>query len=217
MANEVKILTWTGDAGDVNIPIGYVPHHVRVIQITDTAPMVYEWFRRMELDEASGSQEGFQINGADGVTSKRADSQGITAYDAASVLPTVNEWTQARANAATARTSLANGTFIKATVGATDADGNVVDRSQIFECVTAGSGAASEPTWPVENGQQVTDSSVVWERVASEAIRRTGYQGIVFAAEVNENSKNYYMIATLADSEDTLGDVDGWPSGVQGG
>ncbi len=215
MGNQIKILTWTGDAGDVNIPIGFDAHHVRVIQITDSAPKIYEWFRLMEQEEASGSQEGLVDDGA-GTTGKLSDSQGITAYDAASQLPTIAEWTEAGANASSAKTVTARGSFFKATVGAVDDLGLVVDRSAIFEVVTTdSSGGSSEPVWPSVIGERVDSSGIIFERVVDVALERIGYMGIVFSSQINENSKNYYMIATEANDEVQLGDVDGWPSGVK--
>jgi hypothetical protein len=211
--NGIRVGHWEADGADVNIPIGFIPDHIRIVEVGVTNPNMYEWFERQEDDQASGAQEGNILTGSTGVVTQSADSQGIIAYDTGSQVPTVEEWTQARGNAATARTATAAGTYIKATVGALNDAGQVTDREAIFECVTAGSSAATEPSWPSRIGGQVTDSSVVWEMVNAARLR-VGYQGIVVAAEIQTNSREYYYIAEKAHDSVDHGDVDGWPSGV---
>jgi hypothetical protein len=217
MANQIKIVRFEGDGGDVNIPIGFVPHLSRLVNITPTNPMIYETFRLMEEYEASGSKEGYQINGADGIVTKRSDSQGIIAYDTAAQLPTVTQWTEAVGNAATARSATARGTLVKATVGAVDQDGAVVDRSAIFECTTDGTSAATEPVWNTVPDGITTDGTTKWQIVTDKALGRVGYKGVTIASEIASNSNFFYAEFVEADVETDLGDTDGWIGGVQGG
>jgi hypothetical protein len=217
MANQIKIVTFEADGSDVYIPIGFVPFWARVIAAVATNPNIYEWFRRMELDDSTGRREGVLCTGSSGALTYAPNSQGIIAYDTAAQLPTVTEWTEAVVNAATARTATARGTLVKATVGAVDQDGAVVDRSAIFECTTAGTSSATEPTWNTVPDGITTDGTAKFQIVTDKALGRIGYKGIVVAAEVAINGTPCYVVAVEGDSEDTLGDVDSWPSGVMGG
>lgn len=215
---QSKIVIWVADGSDVYIPIGFVPDYCLIVDMSPSNPMRYEWFSYQEDNEASGSQEGFQTNGSDGAVTKMSDSQGITAYDTAAQAPTISVWTEAGVNAATARTATAKGTLIKATIGATDQDGVVVDRSAIFECTTAGTSSGTEPTWNTRPDGLTTDSTAVFQIVTDKALGRVGYKGIVVANEIQTNGQNCYCLAIEADNGyDDLGDVDGWPSGVRGG
>ena len=212
---QMKVGHFEPDGAIVYLPIGFVPDLFLLVEVGATNPMIYIWFERQEDDEASGSQEGVQINGADGVVTLLGDAAGIIAYDAAANAPTIEEWTQARGNAATARTSTAAGTLIKGTVASgVIGDGSPVDRSAIFECVTAGTSAATEPVWPEEVGAQVVDSSVVWELVVDQPLKRVGYQGVTISATPQTNGQEMYYAAFEADRSKDHGDVDGWPSGV---
>jgi hypothetical protein len=207
---------WEQDGGLVYIPLGFVPNWVRLIDYhTDTNIVSYEWFNLMETDQATGKQEG--ISFTEGVTANLADDGGIVAYQAASQIPTISAWTEAVSTAATARTATAHGTYVKATVSGADDAGLTVGREAIFECVTAGTGGSTEPTWPSIAGDQVTDNSVVWERVDHDVVlTQGGYDGIRVSASIQTNGQEMYCLAIKSDNNYDLGDVDGWSSGVQG-
>ena len=199
---------YTQDGSLVYLPIGFIPDWLQWVDYT-TAILIHYWFEMMEDDEASGSQEGILDDG-DGTYSKNADDGGFTAYDTESAFPTINEWTQARSTAATARSATADGTFIKPTTS------SITDREAVFECVTAGTGGDTEPTWPDNIGGQVTDSSTVWERV-NQPTKRQGYKGVCVSGTIQTNGQEAYFLALQADDAKDWGDVDGWASGVYNG
>lgn len=201
---DKKIVRWIADGGIVNIPVGYIPDHVRIYELgADTAILLYEFFRK-QSEEASGKQEGISI--FEGVTANLGDSAGITAYDTSGTQPAVLQYTVARSTAATARTATAKGTFIH------PSDSSPTDRDAIFECVVAGTGSA-EPTWPAGIGEQVLDGTVRWERV-NQAKFASGYKGFSIAAALQTDGRIMYAICSKATEVVDLGDVDGWVDGV---
>lgn len=207
MDNQIKIGHFEQDGGLVNLPVGFIPDYIKLVDFSTNGNIdIFEWWREMERHLASGLQEGFSIK--EGTTARLADAGGITAYSTGSQTPTIEEWTEARSTAATARTATAPGTYIKPTVA------NAADRGSIFECVTAGTGASTEPTWPDSDGENVTDNSVVWQKV-NVSLQRGGYQGVIIAAAVaaNNGTEMFYFAFRTVDSVDH-GDVDGWTDGV---
>jgi len=207
--SQIVTAHWEQDGGLVYIPFKFVPAYVMLVDFhTSTNIILYHWFRMMEDDQATGLQEGFSV--AEGVTARLADDGGIVAYDSSAVSPTANTWTLARSSAATARSATANGVYIKP---ATNSKG---DMSAIFECVTDGTGAATEPNWDADApgiGDQVTDGSTVWERV-NKPVVTTGYEGICVAAALQTNGQEMWALAIDSDRDVDFGDVDGWTSGV---
>ena len=206
---QIVTAHWTQDGGLIYVPFDFIPDYVMLVDFhTDTNIIFYHWFEAMEDDQGTGKQEGLSVT--EGVTANLADDGGIVAYDSEAAHPTVQSWTQARSTAATARSATADGTFIKP---ATTSKG---DKSAIFECVTAGTGAATEPNWDTDApgiGDQLTDGSTVWERV-NEALVRKGYEGIRIAAALQTDGQEMYALALQADRSMDLGDVDGWASGI---
>lgn len=215
MSNQIKVGHYEADDGLINLPLGFIPDVFDMDELTTANPDHVRWYRQQEQDEASASRQGIITNGSDGVITRLSSGNGITAYDTGSQTPTIEEWTQARANAAMARTATAPGTYIKPTVDAPDENGGIADRGSIFECVTAGSGAsATEPTWPTSDGENILDGTdVVWKKV-NVSLQRGGYQGVVIAAALNTNGQEWYYEAKQADQSVDHGDVDGWTSGI---
>ena len=201
---DVKIVDWIADGGLANIPVGFIPDHVKIYELgADTAILLYEWFR-LQGELASGKQEGISI--LEGATANLADAGGISAYDTSGIQPSILDYTLARSTAATARTNLAPGTFLKPSTS------SPTDKDAIFECIVAGTGSA-EPTWPDGIGQNVLDGTVRWERV-NQAISARGYKGFTIAAALQTDSA--IMIAKCMKATEVvhLGDVDGWTDGI---
>ncbi len=205
--NKIRVGHYEADDGLVNLPIGFIPDVYDMDEVGTTNPDHVRWYRAQEGAEASGSQEGMITNGADGVITKLADAGGIIAYNTGVQVPTIEEWTKARGDAATARTATKPGTYIKPTVS------SVADRGSIFECVTAGTSAATEPTWPDADGENVTDGTTVWQKV-NVSLQRGGYEGVVIAAALNSNGQEWYYEAKQANTSVDHGDVDGWVDGI---
>ena len=209
MSNQIKVGRFTPDGStDIALPIGFIPDYIRFEEVGEaTSPNVITWFRAQEAD-ATGDRAGQYLTGTSGIITKLADAAGIAAYDTGSQAPTIQEWTQTRATNATARTATAAGTYIKPTVSSAG------DRGSIFECVTAATGGATEPTWPVVDGENVTDGTVVWKKV-NVSLQRGGYQGVVIAAAVAAtNGTDMFYLAVGADQSVDHGDVDGWTDGI---
>lgn len=211
--NKIKVGHFQADGGLINLGIGFIPDIFDMDEVGTSNPDHVRWYRAQESAEASGSQEGMITNGVDGVITKLGDGNGIIAYDTGTQVPTVEEWTQSRGSAASARSATAPGTYIKPTVGAPDNVGGVADRGSIFECVTDGTSAATEPVWPTSDGANVTDSSTVWQKV-NVSLQRGGYQGVVVAAALSTDDQEWYYEAKQANWNVDHQDTAGWTNGI---
>ncbi len=209
--DKIKTGHYEQDGGLINLPVGFIPGYIELANRDGTNTTFHKWWREMSK-EASGSQEGISIT--EGTTADLADDGGIIAYNTGQQVPTIQEWTQARGSAAVARNATPGqpGTYIKATVDAPDNIGGVADRGSIFECITDGTSGATEPVWPTSNGENVTDSSTVWQKVNVD-LQRGGYQGVVIAAALQTDGQEMYYLAVEGDSVDH-GDVAGWADGI---
>ena len=217
MTTNVRTGHWIADGGDVNIPLGFVPDYLKVVDINAGSTLFYHWFERMEDDLACGSQEGISDTG--GTKALLADDAGIKAFDTGSVSPAagtsagqLSEW--AASTSYTAKTNTARGSFVRGTVGALTNTGQVVDREAIFESITGGTSGSSEPTWPTAPGDTVLDSTPVWQLVTDVPTQQQGYQGFTVADNIQTNGREFFYLALKADDSINHGDVDGWPSGV---
>lgn len=218
--NGIRVGFWTADDGNVSIPLGFVPDYVRISEVGETNPDVYEWWERQEDSAAAGSQEGSITTGSTGVVTQSGDDSGIVAFDTGSQQPIsgfdageLGQWTAT--TAVDVRTATASGSFAKGTVGATDDTGGIVDRDAIFENVGSSDGntGASEPVWPSAIGGQIVDNAAIWEKVNTPTFRG-GYAGFTVADNIQTNGREYYYLAIKAHDSVAHGDVDGWPSGV---
>ena len=205
--SRIKTGHFTPDGStDIAIPIGFVPHWLRIDEVgnaTNTNTIV--WYKDQEND-VTGDQAGSYLTGSTGEVTQLSDDAGVAAYSTKSEYPTVTSYTVAVSTAATARSATAPGTYVK------PSSGNAQDRGSIYECVTAGTGSA-EPTWPSEDGEQVTDGSTVFEKV-NVSKKAIGYEGVLLDAAVMTDGQEMYYIAILADEDVDHGDTDGWSSGV---
>ncbi len=206
---QSKVVKITGDNGLVYIPLGFIPDWVEMIYrgASSTNAVIYKW--NSMLADLGTVIDGWSFT--DGVDAEIASGSGIAAYDSASEIPSISDWTQSVGSAATARSSTAHGTYVRPSSSST------FDRSAIFECVTDGTSGATEPDWSKApaDGYQITDGTTVWERVTVPTTR-VGYQGIRIAASVVGNGYEAYILAVKADEVIDYGDVDGWTGGVMG-
>ena len=195
-----------------NIECGFVPDRVKLIQDLGDAELYYDWFKVMGDTSALTGQFGIvDSGGAKTVISTAAT--GIIAYNTTAnkqMLPAPNgegligadlpeEWTQARASAASQRSTTALGTIIKPTSGN--------ENGLIFECTNDATGGATEPTWPTKPGDSVTDGSVIW--IARESIiRNLGVKGFTVGASINTNGDICVFVAEKHDKSQDMGDAD---------
>lgn len=206
--NTIKVGNFTADGGIINLPLGFIPDYFQLHNVGEgTNPNMYQWFRAQEQVMATTMQEGMITTGTSGVVTLAADDAGIIAYESSAQGPTVTTWTKAVGDAATAATATAPGTYVKPSVAS---DG---DRGSIFECVTAGTSAATEPTWPDADGEQVTDGTTVWEKV-NVSLQRVGYQGVVIQDNIQTDGEENFYLALQATQSVDHGDVDGWTDGI---
>jgi hypothetical protein len=205
-----------GNATIVNL--GFVPDWCELRLDEGTNPDVITWFRRMVDDE---SIYGHLNTGSSGVVTRLTTAAtGINTYDtvtprillpapdgegyAVSALP--NSWTQARSTAATARSTTALGTVIKPTTGN--------ETGYVYECTTAGTGGVTEPTWPTNKGDSVTDGTTVW--IARDWIsKNVGVKGIEIGASASQNTdgNQLYLVATRGDRDPADTDAGGVVAG----
>lgn len=203
--NKIKVGQFVQDGGLVNLPLGFIPDYIELANRDLTNTVFTEWWRLMETDDISGSQEGIAIADGGGTTDL-ADDGGIVGYDTGVQTPTITEY--ASVGSPTARTASAPGTYTRPSAG------NAQDRGSIYECVTLTGAVSTEPTWPSVDGEQVTDDgSNTWEKV-NVSKQRGGYQGVTIAAAIQTNGQLMYYLALQADQSIVHGDVDGWTDGI---
>jgi len=201
------------DGAIIYLPIGFIPDYFFMCDLSFTTNTAfYHWWKALEEDTITTALEGIHV--AQGVTADLATTAGISEYDTGTESPTVSTYTTTVGTAATARTATARGTLVKPSASGTNVDGAKADRSQIWECVTAGT-ASAEPTWGVAIGEQVVDNDMLWELV-NEATVRAGYQGVAIAAALMTDGDEHIYNAFLADKSTDWGDVTTWPSGIYG-
>ena len=113
-----------------NIECGFVPDWVKLVQDLGDTELYYDWFRVMGNTSALTGQYGI-VDAAGAKTVISTAATGIIAYDTVvqqQMLPSPDgdgligaslpsSWTQARASAASARSTTALGTIIKPTSG----------------------------------------------------------------------------------------------------
>jgi len=201
------------DGAIIYLPIGFVPDYFFMCDLSyTTATIFYHWWRQMESDAFATALEGVSVS--QGVTADLATTAGISAYDTGTQAPTILDYNSTNADAATARSATANGTFLRPSATGTTVDGLVADRSMVFECVTAGDSSA-EPSWPVGIGDQVTDGTNVYELVVEPTFRK-GYAGVAIAAALMTDGDEHFYNAWQADQAIDQGDVASWDGGIYG-
>lgn len=206
---QCKIGKMISDGGAIKIKCGFVPDFVLMIArgASDGNAIIYTAFPKLMADLGTPF-DGWALT--DGVDAEVASGSGIAEYDTASQGPTINTWSEDNANAAVARTATTPGTYIRP---ATASKGNL---NAVFECITAGTSSATEPTWPVEDGGTVLDGTVEFERVVVPT-QKKGYQGFSLPASLTgfADGNEGWFIAIEGDICEDMGDVTGWVSGIE--
>ena len=208
------------DGAIIYVPVGFIPDFLFAMDYGATNITKYHWFGNEEED--AESTDGVTEDG-DGTNSKLTAAAGFTGYDTATLGPYgivadaagILDW--AASDAYAAKTAAAHGSYVRATTSGTDTNGSVVDRSQIFECVTAGTSGSSEPTWPAAIGEDsASDNGVIWRKVTNVATFAGGYKGFTVAAALMTDGEEWYYAAWRAD--DTVDQLDtvNWAGGIKG-
>ncbi len=197
--------SFIADGNAVNLDLGFVPDKFRAWVALGGTILVMEWFKDLANNVTASGQ--FGITDTAGTKSLNATAAaGFAAYDGGIVqkvlLPSPsgdgetaaslpNPWTQARSTAATARSATALGTIIKPTTN------NVT--GYIYECTTAGTGGATEPTWPTSKGEYVTDGSTIWI-TRDEKVKNISAKGVTIGASIGTDSDEWSYEAELWES-----------------
>jgi hypothetical protein len=193
------------DGSAINIDIGFVPDHFHAkAKIEEGTWVAYDWYRELANTGTANGQYG--LTDTAGTKSANASAAaGFASYDTVTfmvLLPAPNgsgeqgasypnTWTTGRSTAATARSSTALGTVIKPTAGN--------ETGYIYECTTAGTGGATEPTWPTIPGNTVTDGTTVWT-CRDEKVKNIGAKGITIGATLSTDTDEWVWEAWAADS-----------------
>jgi len=211
---------WEPDGSDVYIPCGFVPDFLFAANFGASTELLYYWWGG-EMEDAE-TTAGLADDGA-GVLSKMTEGEGFNGYDSGIQAPygvsgdavAILDW--AASDAYAARTAGVHGSYVNATSTGVDDNGLIVDRSAIFECVTAGTSDSSEPVWPSAIGATgPSDNGVVWEKVTNVATFLGGYKGFLACNDIQVDGEEFYYLAILADEVIDHGDVVNWAGGVKG-
>ena len=204
----------------IYVPVGFIPDFLYAEEYGASDVLKYVWFGNEE--ENAETTDGI-VEDTDGTNSKLTAAAGITGYDTGTQGPygdvsaaaQIADWVASTASWQ-ARSATTHGDYVHATATGVDDLGLLVDRSAIFECVTAGTSGATEPIWPSAIGGQVLDSTPVWEKVTDVATFQGGYKGFTIAATLMTDGQEWYYLALMADEVIDHGDQANWPGGVKG-
>lgn len=208
------------DSAIIYVPVGFIPDFLLAMDYGNAAPTVYYWFGNEE--ETAEATDGITEDG-DGTNSKLTAAAGFTGYDTGLQAPygvvgdaaVILDW--AVSDAYVARSAGVHGSYVRATKTGVDTSGLVVDRSQIFECVTSGTSHTSEPVWPMAIGEiGPSDNGVYWEKVTNVPTTVGGYKGFTIAATLMTDDEEWYYIAIRADDVIDHTDTVNWAGGVRG-
>lgn len=197
--------SFIADGSAVNVNCGFIPDKVYAWVALGGTILEMVWYKHLADNVTASGQYGITDTG--GTKSLNASAAaGFASYDGG-VVPKVllpapngdgemgtdlpNAWTTARSTAATARSTTALGTVIKPTTN------NVT--GYIYECTTAGTGGATEPTWPTTEGDTVVDGSVTWTTRA-EKTKNISAQGFTAGASISTDSDEWTYEAEKWDS-----------------
>lgn len=197
----------------INVECGFVPDYVRLWTALGGTELVYDWFKALVDTDAGTGQYGILDTGGAKSTPSTA-ATGIIPYDANAIKLAFDNasgdgpdqfadppspWTKALSDAATARTTTALGDFVKPTSGN--------ENGLVAECTTAGTGAASEPTWPTKPGDKVTDGTTVWTMRTTKVVQ-VGVKGFTIGVTVATDSEILVFKAEQHDRSEDMGDAD---------
>ncbi len=208
---------FTSDTGsDANFDIGFVPTSITFREVEGTNGRQVYWSKHMEDTLDGGSQEGIAVDVDGGTYALNSDSQGITAYSSAAGgvrIPhpsgTRNKFTvvtQTSTNVIdflagdtrpTARTLTAVGTIYRPST----------HNGYVYECTTDAAVLGAEPTWPIIEGESVTDDNSNIFITRREDIINAGFRGFSVASQTFQNDKSVVFTAILADRTLDFGDA----------
>lgn len=196
----------------INIECGFIPDFIRLWTAINGTELVYEWFKALGDTDAQTGQYGLlDTGGAKSVPTTAAT--GIIAYDAAAdkvALPSpTGEGEQfadhpdafvAGTAQPTARTTTAIGTLTKPSTGN--------ENGLIAECTDDNGVYGTEPTWPTQPGQSVTDdNSNIWTMRETKAVV-IGVKGFTIGVTVATDSEILAFKAEQHDRSEDMGDAD---------
>lgn len=206
---------FTGHTADVNLDLGFVPDYFELIALgASAAIIIYKWWRRMELDESSGAQEGISIT--EGITARLADSQGIVAYNSAVQRVRIPHPDGTRNKYTTGAPSEFTAGAAQPTARSTSVIGTLVWPSTrngyVYECTASAGVLGTEPTsWPTVPGDTVSDGTNTWTCRKEDAVVG-GYQGVTIASQIQTDGTEMYYRAEKNLEDLDHGDAASWPT-----
>ena len=209
MSTQTYTGHYEGDGLAVNIETGFVPQYVVLYQdIAKTSPDKIEWFERFEDDS---SMYGLLTAGSTGIVTRATTAAtGISAYSEATtgvlidspqdsgkqvLVTSITDWVLSTAYTP-ARSATAVGQVIRPTV----------HNGYVYELTTAGTSDTTEPTFPTNPGDSVTDGTAVWTCRDSN-VTKGDFNGFTVGATAQTDAKEYYFIAVGSDKDQDKGDA----------
>lgn len=197
----------------INVECGFVPDYVRLWTDLNSTELLYEWFKALGDTDAGTGQYGILVTQGSATSIPTTAGTGIIAYDEAAnkvALPAPSgqgeafaahpdPWTQQRASDASQRSTTVLGTIIKPTKGN--------ETGFIYECTNDATGGSTEPTWPTQAGESVTDGSVIWITRVNKVVV-VGVKGFTIGVSVATNGQILVFKAEQHDRSEDMGDAD---------
>ena len=214
MQSDQRILIGGGVAYD--LALGYVPDKITGFTYNSTPDSIvyFEWQGPLSVANAviiaGGGIYGWSKDGA--VIAELTVDTGFTPLDSDKtprvqvespkpggglVNVACEDYTAARATAATARTATLPGTCNRPTT----------HNGFVYECTTAGTGSAEPDPWGTVIGGVTNDNSSVYWTCRKEQTVNAGVFGVTLGATLMTDSNTVVLVATKFDRSKDLGDI----------
>ena len=196
----------------INVECGFEPDYVEMYTAVGGTELKYTFFKPL-VDTSAGTGQFGILDTAGAKSVPTTAATGIVTYDAAAnkvALPSPTGQGEAFADhpaafvagtsQPTARTATALGTLTKPSTGN--------ENGLIAECTTDNGVYGTEPTWPTQPGQTVTDDqSNVWTMRENKAVV-IGVAGFTIGVTVATDSEIIVFKAEQHDRSEDMGDAD---------
>jgi hypothetical protein len=215
MSKSVSAIYTAPDGVALDVEVGFVPDHVKLTIDLGAAELVYDWYK---IIQSRATATGAAVSGqyaildtagtkstpttaATGIIALSSDDVGVlinSPKDSGEqvFVGDVSDW-EASTAYTPARTATAVGDVIRPTV----------HNNYVYELTTAGTTDSTEPTFPTNPGDTVTDNTAVWT-CRDQNVTKRGVNGFQVGATVNVNGDICVYEATQNDRSRDQGDGD---------